>query len=412
MADQTAVVLLIGCMFVVCALGLVLVLVYLRNHRNKSPPSPPSSGGGSPPSSGGGNPSGGGSPPSGGGGGKDIVAELEKQLTTSSGNKKAYTCTGASWTNPPKDPHWTNGFMTGCWWKMYSLTKGDKWKKLAEAGTSALSSWKDKSDTHDIGFVIMSSYGNAPSKDSGVITTAARNLAKRWIKDLQVIRSWKAITETKVEVIIDSLMNLKLLFEGAKLSGKDAAEWRKIALAHAKTVKSVLQRDDGSTFHKATWEGKTKGSKKTVGTHQGASDSSTWARGQAWAVYGFTEVYDYTQDGDMLAAAKKAADYFVSNLPSDSVPYWDFSKKDNKDTSAAAIAAAGLLKLGKHEDKYTASATKILDSLKASYLGSAKNLASLLCCACVNVPKSEGVSVGYVVADYYFLEALELAGGG
>lgn len=408
--DNTTVVLLVvGCMCVACAIGLVLLLVYLRNQRAKNKDTDktkdnttPTNPGNTAPKPG---PGPGDTAPK-----EDIVAALEKQLSADAGKKMAYTCTGKTWGTQGLF-HWTNGFMTGCWWKMHALTKNDAWKKLAEGGTAALSEWRGRDKTHDIGFVIMSSYGNAPSPDAGAIKAAAASLAKRWIENLQAIRSWGDIGAAQPKVIIDSLMNLRLLFEGAKLDGANSQRWKSMALAHAKTVAATLVRSDGSTYHVATYPSASKGAKPTVGTHQGAADSSTWARGQAWALYGFTEVYSYTQDGGMLDTAKKVADYFVRNLPSDKVPFWDFSKKDHKDTSAAAIAAAGLLKLGRYEPKYTDAANSILDSLKASYLGASKNLASLLCCACVNVPKDEGVGVGYVVADYYFLEALQLARG-
>ena len=336
--------------------------------------------------------------------GDDAVQAAAKRLTTSAGDALAYTCTGSSWTT--KADNWTNGFMAGCWWKMHALTDDAKWKALAEQATAKLEGWKTKTTTHDVGFVIMSSFGNAPSRDAGVITAAARSLAKRYVPDLKVIRSWDQIGAAKVRVIIDSMMNLKLLFEAAKMTGGDK-KWTDMAATHATTLASTLVRDNGSTYHVVEFEG----GKKTLKTHQGKADSSTWARGQAWAIHGFTEAYEYTQKELFKDTAEKCAKYFIDNLPSDNVPLWDFDAGDGtKDTSAAAIAACGLFKLGKAagSSAYTAKAKAILGSLKAKYQGSAKSLASLLCCATVNKPKGDGVNVGYVVADYYYLCALEL----
>ncbi len=298
--------------------------------------------------------------------------------------------------------------MTGCWWHMYNLTKDDKWKKLAEQGMAKLESWKNKTTTHDVGFVIMSSFGQAPSKNAGVITTAAASLAKRYVKDLKVIRSWGKIGDAKVQVIIDSMMNLQLLFEAAKLTG-GKKEWTDMAVAHATTVANTLVRSDGSTYHVVEFEG----GKKTLRTHQGNADDSTWARGQAWAIHGFTTAFEYTQKALFRDTAEKCGRYFVNSLPSDNVPLWDYraqSGKQYKDTSAAAIAACGLFKLGKAtgDSAYTTKAKAILDSLKTKYQGSSKGLASLLCCAVVNAPKNDGVNVGYIVSDRYYLEALEL----
>lgn len=339
---------------------------------------------------------------------QDRVQAAEARLTKSAAKTLAYTCTGKTWSTKPLD-NWTNGFMTGCWWKMYALTDQAAWKTLAEQGTAKLMAWKDRDTTHDIGFVIMCSFGNAPAKNAEVITTAAANLAKRYVPKLGLIQSWGKIGDAKVQVIIDTMMNLKLLYEAAKLPG-GKPEWATIATKHATTTTGLLVRSDGSTYHKAVFQNGT----RTLGTHQGAGNGTTWARGQAWALYGFADAYEYTRNALFKRTAEKVAKYFIDNLPSDNVPYWDFQApkgKRYKDTSAAAIAACGLFKLGKATGTaaYTAKANAILDSLSRSYPGSSKGLASLLCCACVNVPRNEGIGVGYVVADYYYLEALQLA---
>lgn len=332
------------------------------------------------------------------------LKQAEQRLTKSAADWTAYTSTGSKWTR--KTSFWTNGFMTGCWWRMHSLTGNASWKALAEKGTAELSSWQNKTTTHDVGFVIMCSYGLAGvSKNATVIKNAARSLAKRYVSKLKVIRSWGKIGDADVQVIIDNMMNLKLLFEAAKLPGGDP-KWKSIAIDHATTSAKTFVRDNGSTFHKAVF---TSGGKVTKGTHQGTADSSTWARGQAWALYGFAEAYAYTGNQLFKTTAERCAKYFLDKLPSDGVPYWDFdapSNKRYKDTSAAAIAACGLFKLGQKD-----AARRILRSLISKYQAK-PGQASLLCCGCANVPKNEGIGVGYVVSDYYFLEAIHLDRGG
>lgn len=343
----------------------------------------------------------------GGGGGSvgasDVDAVL-KHLSADPGDALALkTGSGGAWT-PSDADWWTAGFMPGCWWKAYALTKDDTWKRLAETATAALKPWQTKTTTHDVGFVIMSSYGQMPSPPSDALVTAAASLDKRYDASKKLYRSWGTIGDTPFRVIIDNLMNLELMFVAAGLPGGKAT-WKDHAEAHALRSVELFVRDDGSTVHVV----EINGDEVTKTTKQGFSGTSCWARGQAWAIYGFQVAHKHTGNAALLAAAKKCADYFVSNLPADKVPNWDFkADKKIKDTSAAAIAACGLFRLG---GSYTAHANAILASLLKSYQGHTKNLKSLLCCACESVPQNKGVSVGYVVADYFLMEALQLARG-
>jgi unsaturated chondroitin disaccharide hydrolase len=152
---------------------------------------------------------------------------------------------------------------------------------------------------------------------------------------------------------------------------------------------------------------------KTV-TWQGYSDSSTWARGQAWAIHGFTNAYTRTGRPELLAAAEKTADYFISHLPADGVPYWDFRHPDiphtERDASAAAIAASGLLDLARRTGssssaRYRRVAEKILVSLARDFTAGPES-AAVLQHSVGGRPQNVEVDVGLVYADYYYVEAL------
>jgi hypothetical protein len=151
------------------------------------------------------------------------------------------------------------------------------------------------------------------------------------------------------------------------------------------------------------------------GTVQGYRNDSTWARGQAWALHGFTQAYAYTGDDRMLTTARSAADYFIGHLPADGVPYYDFQAPATdrpRDSSAAAIAASGLLWLARIEPDGCAhtfldAAKRILTSLSAApYLSQGTaGAASILLHATAQHQQGD-VDNGLVYADYYFLEAL------
>jgi unsaturated chondroitin disaccharide hydrolase len=151
------------------------------------------------------------------------------------------------------------------------------------------------------------------------------------------------------------------------------------------------------------------------GTSQGYADTSTWARGQAWALYGFVQAYQAADDAALLATAEKIANFFIDNLPPDDVPYWDFNAPQApttpRDTSAAAIAADGLIMLSelpiapRDSAAYLLDAENILGSLSAGYLAPASGEA-VLAHATGSFPAGSRVDTALIFGDYYFLEAL------
>ncbi|MDF1729618.1 MAG: glycoside hydrolase family 88 protein [Sulfitobacter sp.] len=153
------------------------------------------------------------------------------------------------------------------------------------------------------------------------------------------------------------------------------------------------------------------------GTYQGHADFSTWSRGQAWAIYGFTMAYRYTSDPVLLEGAERVANYFLANLPADGVPYWDFQApsipNEPRDSSAAAIASSGLLELSHYATspsdriRYRRMASRILRALSSpAYLASGSNSDGILLHGVGNKPANREIDVALIYGDYYFLEAL------
>jgi unsaturated chondroitin disaccharide hydrolase len=209
------------------------------------------------------------------------------------------------------------------------------------------------------------------------------------------------------------MMNLELLFWAAKNGGNK--NLYDIAVKHAETTMKNHFRPNFSTYHVLVYDTITGKVIKGV-THQGYADSSMWARGQAWAIYGFTMAYRETQNKEFLQTAINAANVYLKRLPTDNIPYWDFDNPSipnaPRDASAAAITASALLELSTLCDdsliakKYLTAAKKMLTELATDkYLSREKNHAFLLH-STGNKPSDKDVDVPIIYSDYYFLEAL------
>lgn len=318
----------------------------------------------------------------------------------------------------PRD--WCSGFFPGELWFMYQYTKDDKWKEKANKHTMLIESEKNDRTSHDVGFKIYNSFGNGyeltDNKDyKDVIIQAATTLSKRFKSKLGVIRSWDFNRNVwQYPVIIDNMMNLELLFEAAKLSGDK--KFYEIADTHAKTTLKNHFRDDYSSYHVIDYDTVT-GQVRKKNTHQGYADESSWARGQAWAIYGFTMSYRYTKNPDYLAQAEGIANFIFSNpnLPRDLVPYWDFNDpaipKAPRDASAACITASALYELAgfskTNKSKYIRLADMILGNLISRYEAKPNTTAGfLLLHSTGHLPGKSEIDVPICYADYYFLEAL------
>jgi hypothetical protein len=318
---------------------------------------------------------------------------------------------------------WTSGFFAGSLWQMYWMTRAPEWRTLAERWTVGLEENKSRTTTHDLGFLVFDSFGlgyqlTRTPHYRDVVFDASRSLASRFNDRVGAIKSWDTENVSdrrsawRYPVIVDNLMNLEMLF-WASANGGDPA-WRRIAERHALTSARSHVRADGSTNHVALFDPVEGGLTARV-TWQGAADTSVWARGQAWAIHGFTRAYVATQNPELLSAARRSADWFVAHISPDGIPAWDFNDPRGlvaeRDASAAAVAASGLLMLSKHVDgatvaRYTTAARRILRTLTAGYLSRGTPDASILRHSVGQFPQGVEIDVGIVYADYYYLEAI------
>lgn len=315
---------------------------------------------------------------------------------------------------------WCSGFFPGSLWLAYHYTKDDVLRKLAVRYTEPVKKAKDHVFSHDIGFKVFCSSGNAYKETRSdeyreVVLKAAHSLASRYNPHLKVIRSWDFNRHKwQYPVIIDNMMNLELLFEASLLTGDNA--FYEIANTHAATTLENHFRTDYSSWHVVDYD-TISGKARLKQTHQGYVDSSAWARGQSWALYGFTMAYRYTKNGKYLRQARHIAEFIFThpNMPSDFIPYWDFNdpKIPNtlRDVSAACICASVLYELATYNpndrERYVAWADRILASLLQDYLveeGKCKGF--LLLHSVGNMPSKDEIDVPISYADYYFLEAL------
>ena len=312
---------------------------------------------------------------------------------------------------------WCCGFYPGSLWYTYEHTGNEQIKALADKYTRSLVINEIRRD-HDMGFIVWCSYGNAfrltgDESYKPMIEDAAEILAARFSPVTKTIRSWNYPLE--YQVIIDNMMNLELLEEASKMFACDSLDL--IARTHSNTTMENHFRDDYSSYHLVCYDMED-GSVERKVTVQGYADDSAWARGQAWAVYGYAMMYRETGVEEYLQQAVNVADMIIPYLPEDGVPYWDFNDPKIPDTyrdaSAGAVIASALVELSGYVDskskarKYLASAETIMRTLASDeYLCAEGECHGFLLKHSVgNLPKNSEVDVPLTYADYYFLEAL------
>ena len=313
---------------------------------------------------------------------------------------------------------WTSGFYPGTLWYAYRITGNDAFKEKAKVWTAFVEKEKLNDGTHDMGFKIFCSFGNGyqitdKEEYREVIIKSAETLSTRYNENVGAIKSWDwGKTRWDFPVIIDNMMNLELLFETTKMTGD--SNFYKIANKHAITTMNNHFRTDNSSYHVVDYNPETGEVIKKL-THQGYSDESAWARGQAWGLYGFTMTYRYTEDERFLQQAEDIAAFMLEhkNLPEDKIFYWDFDAPDipgaTRDASAAAVTAAALVELYKYtqNELYLQTATAIADKLQNNYLLPEDISAPfILTHSTGNMPRNDEVDVPINYADYYFLEAM------
>jgi uncharacterized protein YyaL (SSP411 family) len=247
-----------------------------------------------------------------------------------------------------------------------------------------------------------------------VIIQAAKSLSTRFNPTAGVIRSWDhSGTKWDYPVIIDNMMNLELLFEATKFTGDSS--FYNIAITHADNTIKNHYRPDFSSYHVVDYDVNKGGVIKKT-TAQGYANESSWARGQAWGLYGYTLMFRYTKNHKYLAQADAIANYILNNksTPSDGIPYWDYNdpKIPNapRDASAAAITSSAfyeLAKYSKNAKNYKAAADKILRSLSTAYISKiGNNYGFILEHSTGHHPNNSEIDVPINYADYYYIEAL------
>jgi len=316
----------------------------------------------------------------------------------------------------PRD--WCSGFFAGNLLFLYEYT-GDKfWLEQSEPFVTGMEGEQADGGSHDMGFKLYNSVGNAyrlthNEKYKADVIQGAKTLVTRFNPKTGVIKSWDNRREWKYPVIIDNMMNLELLFEATKLSGDSS--FYKVAVAHANTTLKNHFRADNSSFHVIDYDPET-GKVMHKQTLQGFADSSAWARGQAWGLYGYTMCYRETHNKVYLQQAEKIAKYIFSNpqMPADLVPYWDYDAAKQpsqpRDVSAAAVAASALYELSTYSvngKTYKKTADKILNNLSEHYQAQPDSARGfLLLHSTGHKPANSEIDVPIIYADYYYLEAL------
>jgi hypothetical protein len=317
---------------------------------------------------------------------------------------------------------WTTGHFAGAFWLLYEATGDAFFKDRATAWTEILAPNSKVTDNHDVGFIMYCSFGNArrllkTNRYDALLLEAASSLSKRFNDKLGLIRSWGAIDEKKNFLVIpDNMMNLELLEAVSKFTGDD--RYASMARSHANVTMKHHFRADGGTYHVLNYDQRPAfaGRVQEIRRGQGASCETAWSRGQSWAIYGYTMMYRETNDPAYLAFAQKLADFAINNpnMPDDGIPYWDYGAPgEERDSSAGAIMASGLVELAKHVGgekgaAYRAFAVKQLSSLSSSaYFSVGDEIGHFLLKHGVgHKPGDSEIDTPLVYGDYYFLEGL------
>ncbi|MDQ6421415.1 glycoside hydrolase family 88 protein [Paenibacillus sp. LHD-117] len=345
----------------------------------------------------------------------DAVSERSKTkipYTTKNGKHDNQIETDINW--------WTNGFWGGMMWLMYHETGAPNYKEIANFTEDALDLCFHQfyGLHHDVGFMWLptsvANYkvtGNSESRKRAM--HAANLLAGRFNLAGGFIRAWNddtASEDTRGWAIVDCMMNLPLLYWASEET-KDP-RYAQIAIKHADTALEAFIRPDGSVNHIVEFDPFHGGVVRTYGG-QGYEEGSSWTRGQTWALYGFMMSYMHTGKQKYLQAAKRVAHYFMANIPDNGVIPIDFRQPKDpayEDSTAAAIAACGLIEIAKavgeyEKDVYVNAALKLLKTLDASYCDWTTDSDHLLMKGSAAYHHQD-IHISIIYGDYYFMEAI------
>jgi len=316
---------------------------------------------------------------------------------------------GERWT------HWCEGFFPGILWLLFETTGDEEWARHARALSRPLEARQHDRSVHDLGFLFLSTYlreyvltGEGHLRD--VLIQAGRTLALRRQKG-----GYLASFVGPPSLFIDIMMNVGLLFFAARETADE--DLFQVAREHCRTTARHLVRPDGSTAHEGLFDVET-GQFLRQGTHQGWSPASTWTRGLAWAIAGFTDAWGWTCEGEFLDTARRCADCYLRRAPAGLVPPWDFDLPAEVpflwDSSAAAIAAGGLWDLAEavtdpaEGQRYRDASLTILHSLctDAFLPRQRPEWEGILLHGVYHYPRGLGVDESVAWGDYFFVEAL------
>jgi len=317
---------------------------------------------------------------------------------------------------------WTSGFWPGQIWLSYLYTGDPVFKHAGLIQSESLLARikaKISVDHHDMGFLYTPSCiaawaitGDERSREAALL--AADQMLTRFQEKGGFFQAWGEMRSPKnYRYIIDCLMNLPLLYWATKETNN--TEYAEKANIHAATTLANSIREDGSTHHTFYMDSYT-GKPIRGETCQGYDDNSSWARGQAWAIYGAAICYRYTNDKKWLDVFNRVSAYFTDRLPKDLVPYWDLifvSGDEPRDSSSSAITACGLLEMSTltGNKKNDLTARKMTESLATSYAATSNSDGLLLHGTYskktpYNTCTEEGVDECLTWGDYFYLEAL------
>lgn len=348
------------------------------------------------------------------------AAQVRGLVERAPGELPAYT-SGGHWVTDadPWAPSWAGGFLTGMMWIFARRTGEAWWRERAEEYSLALEPRADDTTTHDIGFVLEPSWGRwyelePTERAREVLIRGGRTMARRLQPNGGYLSTWVDPGST----FIDVMMNVGIIFWAATLDDDPAL--REVALRHCWTSRRYLMRGDGSTAHEG-WFDLASGEFLRSATHQGWRSDSTWARGQAWAIYGFGTAHRHSGEPQLLDAARRAADFYIEHTPAHGIPPNDWHGRDGelpREASAAAIAASGMLRLAEmlpadEAAAYEQYALRILESLRSTeYLAAdMPGYEGVLRHATYHFRDGLGIDESVMWGDYYFVEALDAAAG-
>ncbi len=345
-----------------------------------------------------------------------MIVQIGEKSPHAAGKDGVYNDGGIDW--------WTSGFWPGMLWVMHDYTGKPHYKEAAWRWDAMLEQCFRQHPNelhHDVGFqflptAVMKHEVTGDQEGLRIGIEAANFLAGRFNPEGNFIRAWNG--DNAGWAIIDCMMNLSLLFWASRITGDP--RYKHIAIKHADTSLAHAVRDDGSVCHILSFDAETGAFIEAFGG-QGLSLVSAWSRGNAWALYGFANTYRHTGEQRFLQAAKRIAHYFIAALPDDSVPYWDFRLPESdgapRDSSAAAIAASGLLEIADHVPQaeqrlYRNAAHRILQSLTDSYATwDRPDHEAILLHATGHAPQGDNIDVSLIYGDYFFVEAMAKLNG-